>query len=93
MGFCLEVAGEIISNIEDDVQEIGSNTGSSTSSSKKQNFFSMKEKKIYIQLKIIQYLSRYFMPLFTLVFTFVYIIVCVYNYNNPVLKYGQDWIG
>ena len=93
------MAEELITSREEEDEELnGSETVASSRTSvvynnnreKRMNFFKESRQKTNIQIKFVQFLARVVMPIFTIIFTFVYIIVCVYNYKNPVLEYDLE---
>ena len=40
--------------------------------------------------RLVQFLARVVLPILTIAFTLIYLIVCIYSYNNPTLEFDQS---
>ena len=48
---------------------------------------SEKKDKRSTNRRLVQFLARVVLPVLTAIFIFGYIMVCMYEYNNPILEY------
>ena len=96
IAFCLEVTEELIVSKEENETDAEPNhrpvtvlsSGSSIVHPEKQFLQEEKKKKtLGMKRRMVQFLARKVLPVFTVIFIFSYIIVCMYSYNNPVLEY------
>ena len=94
IAFCLEVAEElIVSNEQEDEDEehqtrsirVSSATGS-VHPEKFPKKEAVKQKRSQ-KRRLVQFLARVVLPVFTVMFILIYVVVCIYSYNNPTLKH------
>jgi Fe2+ transport system protein B len=62
-------------------------TGSASIHPEKLLQSSDKKDKRSTKRRLVQFLARVVLPVFTAIFIFSYIMVCMYDYNNPILEY------
>ena len=93
IGFCLEVCEElIVSREEDNAEEhqMKSIRVSSARASVHPEKFSESEDtkgRLSPKRRLVQFLARVVLPILTIAFTLIYLIVCIYSYNNPTLEF------
>ena len=93
LAFCLEVIEELIVFHEGEEPDLDPrpitvlSSGSSVIHPEKLSMDPQKKEKKRSKRWMVQFLARKVLPMFTFIFIFVYTIVCMYSYSNPVLEY------